>query len=258
MQRPRPLIIALAFVVVTAAGASAALLSSSPPATATGSGVTTTSSAPTSTVTSTTAPPPTTVTRQTTTDSRITDPAQAAKRLFDAWQAGDRRRALQVATPGAVAKLFALDRRPRPRFTACRSELPGFRCHYAITDANGAFFIDLLVSGGASAGYRVVDVAAPLRFASPAASARHLMQAWVDDDEAEARKAASKDAVDDLWDGLKDDRDHPPTLAACTPREGGFDCSWNAKHDAGISMLVVGGASAGWMVKAVEVVGDSD
>jgi hypothetical protein len=258
MQRPRPVIIALAFLVVTAAGASAALLSSSPPAAATRSGVTTTSTAPASTVTSTTAPPKATATDPATTEARVSDPAQAAKRLFDAWQAGDRQRALRVATPGAVGTLFALDRRPRPRFTACRSELPRFRCHYAIPNANGAFFIDMLVAGGASAGYRVVEVAAPLRFASPADSARHLIQAWVDDDQAEARKAASKDAVDDLWDGLENDRDDPPTLAACTPRDGGFDCSWNAKHDTGISMLVVGGASAGWMVESVEFVGDSD
>jgi hypothetical protein len=258
MQRPQPVIIALAVVVVMAAGASAALLCSNPPATATGSGVTTTSTAPTSTTTSTTVASKATETRPTTTEPRISDPAEAAKRLFDAWQAGDRQRALQVATPGAVSELFALDRRPRPRFTTCRSELPRFRCHYAIPTANGVFFVDMLVAGGASAGYRVVDIAAPLRFANPADAARHLMQAWVDDDKDEARKAASKAAVDDLWDGLKDDRDHPPTLAACTPREGGFDCSWNAKHDAGISMLVVGGASAGWMVEAVDVVGDSD
>jgi hypothetical protein len=73
-------------------------------------------------------------------------------------QAGDRQRALSVAAPGAVDKLFALDRRPRPRFTACRSEPPGFRRHYAIPDANGVFFIDMLVSGAASAGWRVESV----------------------------------------------------------------------------------------------------
>jgi hypothetical protein len=259
MQRPRPVIVALAVVVVMAAGASAALLTSNPPATATGSQATTTSSttsSSTSTTTSTTVAPKTTGTGPPTTEPRISDPAQAARRLFDAWQAGDRQRALSVAAPGAVDKLFALDRRPRPRFTACRSEQPGFRCHYAIPNANGVFFIDMLVSGGASAGYRVEDVEAPLRFATPADSARHLMRAWVDDDKAEARKAASEAAVDDLWDGLKDDRDDPPTLAACTPRDAGVDCSWNAKDDTGISMLVVGGASAGWRVESVAFVGD--
>jgi hypothetical protein len=258
MQRPRPVIVALAAVVVMAAGASAALLSSNPPATATGSQATTTSSTTTSSTTATTVAPKTTATGPATTQPRISDPAQAAKRLFDAWQAGDRQRALSVAAAGAVDKLFALDRRPRPRFTACRPEPPGFRCHYAIPDANGVFFIDMLVSGGASAGYRVEDVEAPLRFATPADSARQLMQAWVDDDKDEARKAASEGAVDQLWDGLDDDRDHPPTLAACTPRDAGFDCAWNAKGDTGISMLVVGGASAGWTVESVEFVGDSD
>jgi hypothetical protein len=250
MQRPRPVIIALAVVVVMAAGASAAVLSDN---------LSTTSSAPTSTTTSTTTPPKTTGHRPASTEPRISDPAEAARRLFDAWQAGDRQRALQVATSGAVGELFALDRRPRPRFTACRSEPPRFRCRYAISDANGVFFVDMLVAGGASAGYRVVDIAAPLRFASPADAASHLMRAWVDDDEDEARKAASEDAVDKLWDGLdKDARDHPPTLAACTPRDAGFDCSWNAQQDKGISMLVVGGASAGWRVESVEFVGDSD
>jgi hypothetical protein len=257
MQRPRPVVIALAVVVVMAAGASAALLSDNPPTTATGAGVTTTSSATSTTTTSTTVPPKTNETRPAATQPRTSDPAQAAMRLFEAWQAGDRQRALLVATPAAVRELFALDRRPRPRFTGCRSELPRFRCHYTVPNANGVFYVDMLVAGGASAGYRVVDIAAPLRFARPADAARHLMRAWVDDDKDEARKAASKDAVEALWDGLdEDDRDHPPTLVACTPRDAGFDCSWNAQHDKGVSMLVVGGASAGWTVEAVELVGD--
>ncbi|HZD38948.1 MAG TPA: hypothetical protein VE664_09935, partial [Actinomycetes bacterium] len=102
---------------------------------------------------------------------RISDPAAAADQLFDAWQAGDRRLALRAASPSAVRALFAIPPSPRPRFSGCRSRDLGFDCHYAYPDADGIYAIDMRVSGGASAGYRVVSIQAPLRFSKPASSA---------------------------------------------------------------------------------------
>jgi hypothetical protein len=253
MLRQRLVLIVLAAAVAVAAGVGAALVASHR-----GGAPTATTLAATSTPT-TTAPPAATVasssggaaatTPASVAPPRVSDPAVAARRLFDAWQAGDRDRALQVATPAAVHELFAVTTSSRPRFAGCRSQLPRFRCHYWIPDADGVFYVDMLVEGGASAGYRVVAVEAPLRLTSPADAAKHLMKAWVADDRAEARKAASRAAVDALWAGLHD-RAHPPGFAGCSSAEGGFDCAWTASGG-GLTMRAVGGASAGWSVEAV-------
>jgi hypothetical protein len=179
---------------------------------------------------------------------RISDPALAATHLFDAWQAGDRRRALQAASPTAVRALLAIPPSPRPRFTGCRSRSLGYDCVYSYPNADGVFFIDMRVEGGASAGYRVVSIDAPLRFASPQTSARHLVDAWLAGDRAEARKAASATAVDALFS--LGDRRHPPAFTACSYRNFGFDCAYTVQGGA-LTMGVTGGASVGWTVQTV-------
>jgi hypothetical protein len=180
---------------------------------------------------------------------RISDPVLAARHLFDAWQAGDRQRALQAASPAAVRTLLAIAPSPQPRFSGCRSRSFGFDCVYAYPDANGVFFIDMRVEGGASAGYRVVAIDAPLRFANPQTSAKHLVDAWLAGDRAEARKAASATAVDALF--RLGDRRHPPTFTGCTDRSLGFDCTYTSQGGGALTMRVTGGASVGWTVQTV-------
>jgi hypothetical protein len=179
---------------------------------------------------------------------RISDPALAARHLFDAWQARDRQHALQAASATAVRALFAISPSPRPRFTGCRYQNLGYDCSYAYPDAHGLYFIDMRVEGGASAGYRVVSIDAPLRFASPQSSARHLVDAWLAGDRAEARKAASAAAVAAMF-SLRDRR-HPSSFTGCTYRSFGFDCAYTVESGA-LSMRVTGGASVGWTVQAV-------
>jgi hypothetical protein len=179
---------------------------------------------------------------------RFSEPALAARHLFDAWQAGDRQRALQAASPTAVRSLFAISATPRPRFTECRSRSLGFDCFYSYPDADGVYFIGMRVQGGASAGYRVVSIDAPLRFSSPQSSAKHLVDAWLANDRAEARKAASATAVEALFS--LGDRRHPPTSTGCTYRSFGFDCGYTIQGGA-LTMRVTGGASVGWTVQTV-------
>jgi hypothetical protein len=145
---------------------------------------------------------------------RFSDPALAADYLFDAWQAGDRQRALQVASPATVHALLAIGPTPRPRFSGCRSRDLGFQCVYSYPDANGVLAIDMRVEGGASAGYRVVAIDALLRFADPQSSAKHLLDAWLAGDRAEARKAATATAVDAMF--RLGDRFRPPSFTGCT------------------------------------------
>jgi hypothetical protein len=255
MLRPRLVfVVIVAASVAVAAGAGAALVATQRGGAPTGSTLAATSSPATSGPPATSAAAASRVAATSRPPAgaappRVSDPAVAAGRLFGAWRAGDRRRALQVATAAAVDDLFAVTTSSPPRFAGCRSQLPRFRCHYWIPDAVGVFYVDMLVEGGASAGYRVVAVEAPLRFTSPADAAKHLMKAWAADDRAEARKAASRAAVDALWAGLHD-RAHPPSFAGCSAAGGGFDCAW-AAAGSGLTMRAVGGASAGWSVEAV-------
>jgi hypothetical protein len=165
------------------------------PTTTAGSPASTTTAAPTTAV-----PPSTTPTSQAACTSQV-----------------------QAASPTAVRALFAISPSPRPGFTGCRSRSLGFDCFYSYSDADGVFFIDMRVEGGASAGFRVVSIDAPLRFASPQSSARHLVDAWLAGDRAEARKAASATAVDAMF-SLRDRR-HPPSFTGCTYRSFGFDCA---------------------------------
>jgi hypothetical protein len=88
------------------------------------------------------------------------------------------------------------------------------------------------------------------RISDPALAARHLFDAWLADDRAEARKAASATAVDALF--RLGDRRHPPSLSGCTYRNFGFDCGYTSQGGA-LTMRVTGGASVGWTVQTVTV-----
>lgn len=186
---------------------------------------------------------------------RISDPVLAVRQVFEAWQAGDQRRALGAATPAAVRTLFAFkpSQAKDLRFTGCQSLSPGFHCGYLSTNA-GLYYIDMRVQGGATAGYRVVSIDAEMRFGSPGDAAKYLMRAWLANDRADARNVASNTAIDALWNHLLD-RSHPPRFSGCTFRDSnhGSDCTFNSTTvGLGLTMQVKGGALLGWHVEAVK------
>jgi hypothetical protein len=185
---------------------------------------------------------------------RISDPAMAARQVFQAWQAGDRQRALQAATPAAVRTLFAFkpSQAKELRFTGCHPGTPGYDCFYLSTNV-GLYYIDMRVQGGASAGYRVVSINALMRFGSPDTAAKYVVSAWLAGDRADARHAASKTVVDALWNHLGD-RTFGPRFSGCTFRSinWGADCAFDyTTVGLGFALQVRGGALLGWNVEAI-------
>jgi hypothetical protein len=182
---------------------------------------------------------------------RISDPALAARHLFDAWQAGDRGLALQAASSGAVRALFAIEPSPRPRFGGCHFRSLGFDCTYGYAHDNGIWYLTMRVEGGASAGYRVVSVVAAWRFTSPDAAAGHLLDAWRQGDRGGALHSASRAAVDAMFRLAS--RANPPRPLGCSMAErgGGFNCDYTGAQSGVLVMHVEGGASIGWLVTAV-------
>ncbi len=85
---------------------------------------------------------------------RISDPARAAARLYDAWLANDRPRALQAADQATVDTIFAVPRTHPPAPSGCAYRDFGFDCTYT-----GDYIIVIRVEGGASVGYGVVSIA---------------------------------------------------------------------------------------------------
>jgi hypothetical protein len=269
MSRSRLAIAALAVVAVAAGGVAAGMYSSTRgPAAATETTVATppptTAGAPASPV-STTGPAGASAGQTTTTGPRaaatqisagkISDPAKAAAHLFDAWQTIDHESALEFASAAAVRTMFAIDTYPRPRFSGCEPGGGGFDCRYRYANANGILLLDLRVTGGASAGYRVVSVTTPLRFSDPASSAKHLLDSWRAGDRAAALGAASPDAVDTMWRVA--DRAHPPKPGKCVldAADHSYDC-FDAIPSGSLAMRLTGGASAGWVVTSVAPVVD--
>src|SRR6266542_3582080 len=115
MLHPRPALAALATVVAVAVGISAGVLTTHRPTTATGAAA--------GRPTQPTPQPPATA-------PRLSDPALAARQVFEAWQAGNQQRALQAATPSAVRTLFAFAPTQGLRFTGCRFLSHGYDCGY--------------------------------------------------------------------------------------------------------------------------------
>ena len=269
MSRSKIAVAALVVAVVVAGGIAAGLVSMRRPAAASVTNVTTVTTPPPTTAqepgssvstTETTGPhaPTTTRPRAATTlttgggadPRRISDPAKAAAHLFDAWQAIDHQRALEFAAATAVRTLFAIDPYPRPRFSGCQPRDQGFDCRYGYPNANGILLLDLRVAGGASAGYRVVSVAAPLRFSDPSSSAKHLLDSWRAGDRAAALGAASTQAVDAMF--RLADRAHPPAPHGCSFLDAarGYRCV-ELVPGGRLELGVTGGASAGWVVTSV-------
>jgi hypothetical protein len=261
MLHPRPALAALATVVAVAVGITADVLTTHRPTTATGAAVVTTQLPDTTGPPATTSPAagpgagrPTQPTPQPpATAPRLSDPALAARQVFEAWQAGNQQRALQAATPSAVRTLFAFAPTQKLRFTGCRFLSHGYDCGYFAEWSVGLYYIDMRVEGGASAGYRVVSINAQMRFGAPDAAAKYLMSAWLADDRAQARQAASETVVDALWSRLRD-RAHPPRFAGCAFRDinRGADCTFDSTTvGLGFTMQVKGGALLGWHVVAI-------
>jgi hypothetical protein len=264
MLRPRLALVALVTVLAVAGGITAALVTGHrPTTTATGAPVRTTQVPATTQPPTTTSPPLDRRTGGTTppshqppvTTPRISDPAGAARQVFDAWQAGSQRRALQAATPAAVRTLFAFapTQAKDLRFTGCRLLSGGYDCGYFAEWSVGLYYLDMRVEGGASAGYRVVSIDAEMRFGGPDAAAKHVIGAWLADDRAKALQATSETVVEQLWSHLRD-RSQPPRFAGCTFRDSnyGADCAFDSTTvGLGLTMQVKGGALLGWHVVAV-------
>jgi hypothetical protein len=260
MLRPRPILAGLAILAAVAVGSSVAAFTTHRPTSATAGTVATTQLPDTTAVPPTTAPPPGPKTQGpirpiphgSTTSPRISAPALAAGQVFQAWQAGDRRHALQAATPNAVRTLFAFAPTQRLRFTGCRYSGLGYNCFYTSTDV-GLWYVAMRVEGGASAGYRVVSVNAQMRFGDPDTAARYVLKAWLEGDRAKARRAASETVVDALWSRLGE-RASGPRFDGCTFRDvdRGSDCAIGATTvGLGFTMQVKGGADLGWQAVAI-------
>ena len=79
-------------------------------------------------------------------------PELAARSLYDAWQAGDRPKALQFSTQRAVDQVFnrpffALD------FAGCDAEGSGFACSYETESEE----LKMSITGSADTGYTVAE-----------------------------------------------------------------------------------------------------
>jgi|SRR5947209_12234618 len=83
---------------------------------------------------------------------KISDPADAARRLYSAWRQRNRKAALKVAEPKVVNKLFGV-RRMAMKFKGCNLQDEIFYCAYH----NASLDLDMSIEviGGASAGYHV-------------------------------------------------------------------------------------------------------
>ena len=100
----------------------------------------------------------------------------------------------------------------------------------------------------------MVSVNAQMRFGSPDAAARYMAKAWLENDRARARRAASETVVQALWSRLGD-RAHRPRFDGCTFRsmDWGSDCAFGyTTVGLGFTMRVKGGASLGWQVVAIQ------
>ncbi len=239
MLRTRLAIAALVTIVAAAGGITAGVVSAHRNAAALDRPATTVR-APATTVTPPTAPTTTihgaggTPTTGRTTDvtettgtptapPRVPDPKVAARRLFDAWQEGDRKAALQVASPGAVRALFAVEPTPVPHFSNCRSRNLGFDCQYGYHQDSGLWFIVMRVEGGASAGYRVVSVEVNWRFTPTAPRRRPL-----------TRSSASPAGATRRGRWAAGSADSRPAFSATTPApsQGSWSCACRAGRPA--------------------------
>jgi hypothetical protein len=86
---------------------------------------------------------------------KATTAESASSQLFDAWKAGDKTKAKQVADDAAVNELFSHPYTgPSPTFEGCEAGSGKTVCSYSY-EGGGMFFT---VEGSAAAGYRVTSV----------------------------------------------------------------------------------------------------
>lgn len=86
---------------------------------------------------------------------KISNPEVAAKRLYSAWKANNRRAARKVASAAAVNQLFQKRwSKPDMKFMGCENRAGGYDCSYYYE--GGA--LSMRVEGGASAGYHVESI----------------------------------------------------------------------------------------------------
>lgn len=86
---------------------------------------------------------------------KLTDPADAARHLFDAWKAGDRTKALKFADQKAVDEVFSRPYTgPDPEFMGCDQEMDHYFCRFRYEGGSTTYRVD----GGVSAGYQVTEV----------------------------------------------------------------------------------------------------
>lgn len=112
----------------------------------------TTTAAPPTTAVSTTKPGATATTAA---SVKVTTAEAASAQLFDAWKAGDKAKAKQVANDAAVNELFSHPYTgPAPTFQGCEPDGATFICSY--TYEGGA--MQFTVEGSAAAGYKVTKV----------------------------------------------------------------------------------------------------
>jgi len=143
--------VAVVLVVLSAGGA----CSSKKDAKSANSTTTVTPMNPTTTVAPTTTVKGKTTATTSPSAAKATTAEAAASRLFDAWKAGDKTKARQVATEAAVSELFSHPySEPAPTFQGCDPDGSTFICSY--TYEGGA--TQFTVSGSAATGFTVTKV----------------------------------------------------------------------------------------------------
>lgn len=86
---------------------------------------------------------------------KVSKPESAAKSLYSAWKRNSRSAALKVASTSAVNKMFkSRYTGPDWEFNGCEKRASGYDCFYRYEGGG----VNMRVTGGASAGYRVRSV----------------------------------------------------------------------------------------------------
>ena len=164
-----------------------------------------------------------------------------------------------VLRPGQTAARFTFG---RPN--ACDALVAGSRLRVTLPGGRGSLTVPLgaVTSFGTCSSVRVQALEAssaptipttPLvdRITDPQVAADRLVAAWLEGDQAAARKLTSEAVTDRLFS--ESPPDHRPVAEPCRLADlGVFVCSYPLAKRAELSVFVVGGASAGYGVHGVE------
>ncbi|GII78069.1 hypothetical protein Sru01_30510 [Sphaerisporangium rufum] len=176
-------------------------------------------------------------------------PATVARRLFRAWLRADRPAAARVATPAAVAALFAYQYRAPDEFAGCTGRVCRFR-HTSVRVRGGLDGILMIVSGA-----KVTKVYRSRVLATPSAAARHLFAAWRHGDRYRALEAATGPAVATLFRNRYDPRGVAYHFQGCSAEPKGRACAYSYEGGA-LIMHVRGSRSTGYEVGSVGAIAD--